>query len=323
MSSRCTRTPRNIASVASRSDQAATRAAWSISWTCSWRSRWTIRPGSWPRATTDTPQLCSPTPTIAGRGAPTFSRVNLAGILTASAELFGANTALKLDERELTYWALDLASARLAGLLIARGLVAGQRVAVMLPNVPQLAVAHYGVLRTGASVVPVSVSLEWDELASRLGASGARHLLAWHGVAETADAAARQAGADCLFVTPGEFEKLLLCAQGEREPFECAPSDTAVLLGGHAEVSHERLAQDARALVARLRLTEEDVTLTALPMSELLHATIAAGACMTLIERFDPARARAVIQRDRVTVFQRSPAMCSRLERHPDRARYS
>jgi long-chain acyl-CoA synthetase len=169
----------------------------------------------------------------------------------------------------------------------------------------------------------MSVSLGWHELASRLGESGSRHLLAWHGVAETADAAAREAGADCLFVTPGEFEKLLLSAHAEREPLECAPSDTAMLVDGQGEVSHERLAQDARALVARLRLTEEDVTLTALPMSELLHATIAAGACMTLIERFDPARASAVIERDRVTVFQRSPAMCSRLERHPDRARYS
>src|SRR3954468_5841815 len=203
MSSRCTRTPRNIASAASRSDPGATRAAWSISWTCSWRSRWTIRPGSWPRATTDTPQLCSPTPTIAGRGAPTFSRVNLAGILTASADLFGANTALKLDERELTYWALDLASARLAGLLMARGVEAGQRVGVLLPNVPEYAVAYYGVLRAGAVVVPIGVMPGREDLALQLRDTESRLLLAWHGVAETADAAAGEAGADCLFVTPG------------------------------------------------------------------------------------------------------------------------
>jgi long-chain acyl-CoA synthetase len=244
--------------------------------------------------------------------------VNLAGILTASAELFGANTALKLDERELTYWALDLASARLAGLLMARGLLPGQRVGVMLPNVPQLAVAHYGVLRAGAAVVPIGLTLERHEVAFRLNESDAGHLLAWHGVAETADAAARQAGADCLFVTPGEFEKLLLTAQGEHEPFECAPADTAMLFDGQAELSHERLVRDARDLVARLGLTDEDVTLSALSSFELLHATVAAGACMTLIERFDPARALAVIERDRVTVFQGA-----RLLRDPDRPLYS
>jgi long-chain acyl-CoA synthetase len=221
-------------------------------------------------------------PTIAARGAPTFSRVNLAGILTASAELFGANTALKLDERELTYWALDLASARLAGLLMARGLRAGERVAVMLPNVPQLAVAHFGVLRAGGTVVPMGLSPGWDELVLRLGESGSGHVLAWHGVAETADAAAREAGADCLFVTPGEFEKLLLSARAEHDLFDCAPSDAAMLVDGQAELSHERLVHDAHALAARLGLNHGHVTHGSPPIFELLHATVAAGACMTL-----------------------------------------
>ena len=206
--------------------------------------------------------------------------MNLAGILTASADVFGANTALKLDERELTYWALDLASARLAGLLMTRGVEAGQRVAVMLPNVPELAVAYYGVLRAGAAVVPVDGR---DDLALRLGDTRSHLLLAWHGVAETADAAARQAGADCLFVTPGEFEKLLLSAPPAREPCERAPSDTA-LLRGLAELTHGGLAEEARDLIARHGLTDGDVMLTSAPLCETsaLNAAVGAGACLML-----------------------------------------
>jgi len=240
--------------------------------------------------------------------------VNLAGILTASADFFGANTALKLDERELTYWALDLASARLAGLLMVRGVEAGQRVGIMLPNVPEFAVAYYGVLRAGAVVVPIDVVPARSEVAQQLGDTGSRLLLAWHGVAETADAAARESGADCLFVTPGEFEKLLLSAPLVHEPSRRAPSDTAVVLYS-SELTHGGLIEEARHAIARHGLVDSDVMLTARPLCETsaLNATVGAGACLTLMPSFDAGRALAVMERDRVTVFQGTPEMLSAL----------
>ena len=47
--------------------------------------------------------------------------------------------ALKVDETEVPYAALDAASARVAGLLAERGVEPGDRVGVMLPNVPYFA----------------------------------------------------------------------------------------------------------------------------------------------------------------------------------------
>jgi long-chain acyl-CoA synthetase len=243
--------------------------------------------------------------------------VNLAAILTASADLFGASTAVKLDERELSYLSLDLASARLAGLLLLRGVEAGQRVGLMLPNVPEFAVAYYGVLRAGAVAVPMSAELADREVSIHLRDVGARLLLAWHGVAETADAGARAAGVDCLFVTPGELEKLLLSVAPEREPHERAPSDTAVMLGP-SQLTHGGLTRDAREAVARHRLSESDVMLTVLPLFETsaLNATVAAGGCLTLMSGFDAARALEIMERDRVTVFDGTPAMVSALSEH-------
>ena len=86
--------------------------------------------------------------------------MNLAANLTASAEVLGEKTALRLDDLEMSYRALDVASTRVAGLLRERGVGPGDRVGLMLPNVPEFAVVYYGVLRAGAVAVPMNVLLK-------------------------------------------------------------------------------------------------------------------------------------------------------------------
>ena len=74
-------------------------------------------------------------------------RMNLAANLTATADRHGARTALSLGDTVLTYEQLDAASARVAGMLLERGLRPGDRVGVMLPNVPRI---RNGLLRRAA-----------------------------------------------------------------------------------------------------------------------------------------------------------------------------
>ena len=90
---------------------------------------------------------------------------NLATILTETAEKHGDRTALKLDDTELSYALLDEGSARIAGLLKAKGLEPGDRVGLMLPNVPYFPVVYYGILRAGGVVVPMNVLLKEREVA--------------------------------------------------------------------------------------------------------------------------------------------------------------
>jgi long-chain acyl-CoA synthetase len=71
-------------------------------------------------------------------------------------------------------------------------------------------------------------------------------------------------------------------------------------------------------------LGEEAVTLGALPLFHsfgqtcALNATIAVGGCLTLIPRFDPAKALEIIQRDRVNVFEGVPTMYAAMLNLPD-----
>ena len=73
--------------------------------------------------------------------------MNLAENLARSAAERGDHVALKLDDVELTYKQLDCAAARIANLLADKGVEAGDRVGIMLPNVPYFAACYYGVLR--------------------------------------------------------------------------------------------------------------------------------------------------------------------------------
>ncbi len=112
--------------------------------------------------------------------------LNLASILTESAERAPESPAIRLGEAELSYAELDDRSARLATLLRERGLAPGDRIGIMLPNVPEFPISYYGVLRAGGIVVPMNVLLKRREIAFYLGDSGTRALLAWHGFAEEA-----------------------------------------------------------------------------------------------------------------------------------------
>src|SRR6478735_6887130 len=105
---------------------------------------------------------------------------NLATILTDSAAAHGDAIALRLDDAEFTYKLLDEASARVAALLKSKGLAPGDRVGIMLPNVPYFPVAYYGVLRAGAVVVPMNVLLKGREVSFYLKDPEAKVLFAWH-----------------------------------------------------------------------------------------------------------------------------------------------
>jgi len=64
----------------------------------------------------------------------------------------------------------------------------------MLPNVPQFAVAYYGVLRAGGVVVPMNPLLKAREVEFYLGDSGAALVFAWHEFAAAAEAVRQRPG---------------------------------------------------------------------------------------------------------------------------------
>src|ERR671914_2578692 len=155
---------------------------------------------------------------------------NLATILTDTAAEHGDRTAFKLDDIGLTYSVLDAASARIAALLKSKGLEPGDRVGLMLPNVPYFPSIYFGILRAGGIVVPMNVLLKAREVTFYLDDSGAKLLFAWHDFAEAAEAGAQEVGAECVLVKPGEFEQLVIQHEPDAGIDDRAADDTAVIL---------------------------------------------------------------------------------------------
>ena len=259
---------------------------------------------------------------------------NLAHLLTSSAAAHPARPAVKLDDTILTYAALDEASARVAALLRAKGVAPGDRVGVMLPNVPYFPVAYYGALRAGAVVVPMNVLLKAREVAFYLGDSGAKAILAWHEFADAAHGGSEQTDAECVLVEPGEFEELLARCEPDTPVAERAEDDTAVILYTSgttgtpkgAELTHANLLANVEISTALFGFDQDAVALGALPLFHAfgqtcaLNAAIASGGCLTLLPRFEAGRALEILERDRVTVFEGVPTMYSALLHHPDAA---
>jgi len=257
---------------------------------------------------------------------------NLAANLVRSADRYPDSPAVRLDDVILSYAALDTSSARAAGLLRERGMRPGDRVAVMLPNVPEFAVLYYGILRAGGVVVPMNPLLKEREVAYYLGDSDARWIFAWHGCADDAGAGASRAGATCVIVGAG-FGDLLGSATPFTDVADRTGSDTAVILYTSgttgqpkgAELTHANLSTNVDVFATDLvQLEPHDVIFGGLPLFHSfgqtcgLNAAVSVGASLTLVPRFEAGKVLEVLQRDQVTIFEGVPTMYVALLGAPD-----
>src|SRR4029453_15783029 len=216
------------------------------------------------------------------------STANLAQNLVATAQRHGDRIALRLDALELSYHMLDGGSAHVAGLLRSKGVKPGDRVGIMLPNVPYFPVVYYGALRAGATIVPMNVLLKGREVTFYLQDPEVEVLFAWHDFADAAEGGAGGAGAEVVLVRPGEFEPLLGAAEPVTEVADRAGDDTAVILYTSgttgtpkgAELTHENPRRNSEVSRGLFDLSEEDVVLGALPLFHSFGQTCAMNNCV-------------------------------------------
>jgi long-chain acyl-CoA synthetase len=260
---------------------------------------------------------------------------NLSSVLEHAAADHAMRPAIRMDSLVLSYAELRVAAARMTSLLSSLGIVPGDRVAVMLPNVPAFPIVFYGALGAGGVVVPMNPLLKSREVAYHLSDSGARVLFAWHAVAGEAGKGAAETGAQVVEVTEPALCSLLAGFAPVPAGVERAGDDDAVILYTSgttgrpkgAQLTHAGLARNARLTAVTLLDTGPgDVVMGCLPLFHVfgltcaLNATIIGGGLLTLLPRFDPAAALEIIGRDKVTIFEGVPTMYAAMLHHPARA---
>jgi len=255
--------------------------------------------------------------------------MNLATLFTRTAESRPDRVALRHDDTTVTYRRLAEGSERVAGLLAARGVGAGDRVAVMLPNVPEFAAIYYGALRAGAVVVPMNPLLKSREVAYYLTDSEARMILAWPtAAAEVATAVEQVTDVELVVVDPAPFAAML--DEQDRVPtvVDRSDEDTAVILYTSgttgrpkgAELTHGNLVANVEVTQSDLLgLEEDDVVFGGLPLFHsfgqtcTLNAATAVGATLLQLSRFDARTAVDLLARHDATVFAGVPTMYAAL----------
>ena len=102
---------------------------------------------------------------------------SLVALLDESFKKYGARTAYRFMGKTISFAQVDDASRALGAYLQAQGLEKGDRVAIMMPNVPQYPVAVAAILRAGYVVVNVNPLYTPRELEHQLKDSGAKLII--------------------------------------------------------------------------------------------------------------------------------------------------
>jgi acetyl-CoA synthetase len=143
------------------------------------------------------------------------------------------------DGREdaITFGWLRETSNRLANVLRAQGIARGDRVAIFLPQAPEVAAAHVAIYKLGAVALPIAVLFGPDALSYRLQNSGAKALLTnAQGIAKLDTIRGEVPGLSCVLSLDGAgdgaggFAQLLARASADFLAVDTGPGDPAMMI---------------------------------------------------------------------------------------------
>src|SRR5690242_5371883 len=106
-----------------------------------------------------------------------FTELTPLAFLERAAQVFADKTAIVYHERRISYRDFARAAARLGNALRASGIRPGDRVAYLMPNVPEMLIAHFGVGLAGAILVAINTRLAPEEVLYICNHSGATMLV--------------------------------------------------------------------------------------------------------------------------------------------------
>jgi len=246
--------------------------------------------------------------------------MNVSESVIVGSRLFADSEAIVFERQRLTYADIEQLSSRAARLLQEVGVQRGDRVAIMLPNVPAFVIWYYAILRLGAIAVSISTRIAPREVAFILDDCQARMLIAT-GEAPAATSPALPACterhlrvSDCGYRWDGHPLSDLAELEGLTW-VDMQPDDPAVILYTSgttgfpkgATLSHRNVRATVHAFNHLCEMRASDRMLLAVPLSHcygqnaLLNAALNVGATLIMQRRFDLNESKQLIAAEKVT----------------------
>jgi len=243
----------------------------------------------------------------------------------------GTKAAIIFADEPISYAELDARIERAANGLAARGIGHGDRVALLLPNVPDFIVAYYAVMRCGAVVVPVNVLYKNEEIAYILRDSEAKVLIVHSQFATYGVPAATSVPSVAQVVVVGgetptgatSWDALTDGRAPKRRPVTVSPDDLATICytsgttgqSKGAMLTHHNFIANCEQMdkMPRGSVFTDDTLLLMLPLFHIyamncgMNAFLRKGATIVLVPRFEPVPVLEQMQKHRVTYFHAAP----------------
>lgn len=275
---------------------------------------------------------------------------NLSTVLEHHARNSSNKEALIFADKRITFAQLDAAANQIANGLTSLGIGYGDKVALTCPNLPYFPMIYFGILKTGASVVPLSVLLKRHEIAYHLQDSDAKAYFCFVGTPEMPMGQEGYAGFEMtnscehfFMITPTftdaspiEGTKTMGMLMAGKSPvfqsYFTSPDDTAVIIYTSgttgrpkgAELTHSNIFLNANLSKDLQDLNYTDKTMLVLPLFHIfgqvvcMIASIYRGSTAVLVPRFDAEMVLSLIQNEKITHFAGVPTMYWGLLSYPE-----
>jgi long-chain acyl-CoA synthetase len=239
--------------------------------------------------------------------------------------------ALVFGDHKIEYGRLLEAVKRLAAGLQSLGVQKGDRVALMLPNLPHFCISYYATLYIGAVSVPINIMSSEKQLAWCLQHSNAKVIISWNGFLAQLLSAVQAAPACERILLLGEkipnnctsLTQLTSASEPLSSPEEVQPDEPAVIqytMGSADEelgavLSHAALLANAATCQEMFRVSAEDRIAGVMPLFHPLGQTLAmnasllCGATLVLLPRFSAPVVIDAIKKQRITFMPAAPGM--------------
>lgn len=254
---------------------------------------------------------------------------NLSENLNRSAQIYPNRIAYQILGETTSFAALNVLVNRFASALSARGIGKGDSIALLLGNSDEFVIAYYGILRTGAAVVPVNpvyTAREIEYILSNSQATGVVSLGALEPLIGEMKPRLDHLGLVIYTETAHSeltFDQFLQTGDVVYESPSIVQEDLAVILytsgtTGNpkgAMLSHQNMASNAEAVVKLFQMTPEDRMVAVLPMFHVfcmtvcLNAPLACGATVLIVPKFTPTDVVNTIREQQATIFAGVPTM--------------
>ncbi|MGC5257386.1 acyl-CoA synthetase [Gordonia sp. DT218] len=273
----------------------------------------------------------------------TVRQHTLGDLLRRSALRNPTKTAIINGDTALTFAEFDAAVNRCANALAARGIVKGDRLALVSHNSWQFAVLHYATARLGVVLVPVNFGLGPEEIAFILDHSGARAVVAEDTLIPTVAKAMELSGLTGAIrgvirggSTPAagwdDVDQWMLSGDPTPPQVLVADDDPLRLMYTSGTESRPKgVLLSSKSLITQYvsciidgGMSGDDVEVHSLPLFHcaqldcFLSVDVYLGATSIILPGPDPAAILATIEAQRVTKLFCPPTVWISLLRHPD-----